>query len=278
MAIGGFYVVAKNEKDLNVRYLLSIKEGKFTFGPKRKASISLGNGKFTGTKDQETATRLVDLAQEAAAAGKISAVWASAQMETYEGRVVYTGGEKKAAAAPTVYAKPPNVECWDKIYRVAPTNKFEKTFRGWKYAYAFVDAAGVPRADVVSADSQIQLVRIIFDPDFPIYRELVLTFPVSNPADLVEQAPVKEHVPKIEEINAVQPLTDEEFDRPVGGSSVQRAKYESDPKYRLAYDRREYLRKKFRDDNQAKLAREEAAAAAESAKNKLKISQELGEI
>jgi len=236
--------------------------GSVSFGNKASVSTKVGN-KYTGSRQIEVCKSTVDYMREAAASGKAPAFWAHVQVEDYEGVVHYP--EKDAPKGAGFVDDPPDFYlAWDNTWRRAPIEQFVKTFRGWKYSYAFVDAAGTPRAETVERNTKTELAGILFESMFPVFKELVQTFEEVPPPPA--ESPVVEKTYTQAELNAIEPMAEATYNKLRADKAHYL--YETDIAFRTAVDKMWALQARVKEAFDRKLAEEDRQKALEALKKK----------
>jgi len=231
----GFYVCCPDSPDKARRFVRTFNGlGSVSFGNKASVSIS-EKGAYVGNRLIETCKAIVDVMREGASSGRAPAWYKSARVEDYNGVVQYPSPQNAAAKAKAEFVDdPPDfMQASDKTWRRVPIAKFQKTFRGYKLPYAFIDSAGIPRAGEIERGSKSELVQILFDTTFPIFTELTLTFEEVPPPP--PEQPVKEKVFTAEELAAVPMMSEAVYNKLSGDKATYL--YHTDPVFKAGVDK-----------------------------------------
>ena len=204
-----------------------------------KAIIGSRSQGFRARHNLDFCKHIVDSLHQAVKGGSPQKWLASARVSrfvptTSQLESVYTGVEQVAAI---VDNSPSLIRlAFDGTYRKIP-DVFQRMPRGWKYPFSILaDSNGIPRADWFQAPTKKEIVDQIFDPNYQLARDVVVSYPLADPSEIPEPpAPVAEFVPTQAELNAVEPLNYSEWQRLP--SEEHKRRYVFDPLYRAAFEK-----------------------------------------
>jgi hypothetical protein len=231
--------------------------------------VILGNRSqgFRARHDLDFCKRVVDDCREGAKNGSQKKWLGSARVSrfipaTSQLAPVYIGIQE---AAPVVDNPGLTRRCFDGTFRTIP-NLFQKTPRGWKYAFSILaDSHGVPRADFFQAATKTEIVDQIFDPNYQLARDVVLTYPLAQPSEIPEEPkPVAEYVPSQAELDAVEPFDFVAWNRLT--SEEHKRKFVFDPLYRAAFEKMLVKQKVKEDERALELEQKQKAETIEKLK------------
>ena len=212
-------------------------------GPKSVKFVSLAgacvnlNGTWTGKTSMVIAQAIFDDFSAAADRGAEAEWFKTIRVTSY-----HNDANRRDVLLPrvaeTAHVEPdvlPVAQASDGCWRYVPTTGFKKGPRDWVYSGAFVDGYGEPRIVQTSGKSKLECVLKLFGTAIPPFvAEFVRTFPLANAEDIPrEPEPEKEYVPTQAEMDAVPPMTTNEWTFiPV---ETHKRRYVLDWKYRVAY-------------------------------------------